>query len=322
MRSGRRTAGFLVITHYQRLLDYIKPDVVHIMSKGRIVKTGRCCAGARTREERLPRLCRGCRLRPPRHERHRGLPDPGRKDYRRAVPGASCARCLDDVVAERDRKPIAAFSAAGLPHRRIEAWHYTDLRSMLREVLPPAEHRRTQLILDRCRADADCSSGCTGRTHRDGGRALRGANCRSCRQLPRSGCRRYSTSVDLAGASGRAGVRRLPEAVVALNHAPSPLDGVAIVVRGRESGSRNRSRSCPSSRGRQPAAIYTRTSVEAWRRRLNSRSCRTTPLSRTDARSQAHHVTIVAFGRPEPASTTPLASPIWRRTRCMSPRCW
>ena len=32
--------GFLVITHYQRLLNYIKPDVVHIMANGRIVKTG------------------------------------------------------------------------------------------------------------------------------------------------------------------------------------------------------------------------------------------------------------------------------------------
>ncbi|MGR3584037.1 MAG: Fe-S cluster assembly ATPase SufC [Pseudooceanicola nanhaiensis] len=32
--------GFLVITHYQRLLDHIKPDVVHIMSNGKIVKTG------------------------------------------------------------------------------------------------------------------------------------------------------------------------------------------------------------------------------------------------------------------------------------------
>jgi Fe-S cluster assembly ATP-binding protein len=32
--------GFLVITHYQRLLDHIRPDVVHIMSDGRIVKTG------------------------------------------------------------------------------------------------------------------------------------------------------------------------------------------------------------------------------------------------------------------------------------------
>ncbi|HRK98406.1 MAG TPA: Fe-S cluster assembly ATPase SufC [Alphaproteobacteria bacterium] len=32
--------GFLVITHYQRLLDYIVPDVVHVLAKGKIVKTG------------------------------------------------------------------------------------------------------------------------------------------------------------------------------------------------------------------------------------------------------------------------------------------
>jgi len=32
--------GFLVITHYQRLLDHIKPDYVHIMADGRIIKTG------------------------------------------------------------------------------------------------------------------------------------------------------------------------------------------------------------------------------------------------------------------------------------------
>lgn len=32
--------GCLIITHYQRLLNYIKPDVVHVMMKGRIVKSG------------------------------------------------------------------------------------------------------------------------------------------------------------------------------------------------------------------------------------------------------------------------------------------
>ncbi len=32
--------GVLLITHYQRLLDYIKPDVVHVLARGRIVKTG------------------------------------------------------------------------------------------------------------------------------------------------------------------------------------------------------------------------------------------------------------------------------------------
>jgi len=32
--------GFLVITHYQRLLDYIKPDTVHVMAKGCILRSG------------------------------------------------------------------------------------------------------------------------------------------------------------------------------------------------------------------------------------------------------------------------------------------
>ena len=32
--------GIVLITHYQRLLDYIKPDFVHIMSKGQIVRSG------------------------------------------------------------------------------------------------------------------------------------------------------------------------------------------------------------------------------------------------------------------------------------------
>ena len=32
--------GFLVITHYQRLLNHIKPDVVHVMARGRIVASG------------------------------------------------------------------------------------------------------------------------------------------------------------------------------------------------------------------------------------------------------------------------------------------
>ena len=38
LRSPDR--AFLVITHYQRLLDYIKPDVVHVLSSGRIVESG------------------------------------------------------------------------------------------------------------------------------------------------------------------------------------------------------------------------------------------------------------------------------------------
>jgi len=32
--------GILIITHYQRLLNYIKPDYVHVMLDGRIVESG------------------------------------------------------------------------------------------------------------------------------------------------------------------------------------------------------------------------------------------------------------------------------------------
>jgi len=38
LRSSERS--FLVITHYQRLLDYIVPDTVHVLYKGRIIRTG------------------------------------------------------------------------------------------------------------------------------------------------------------------------------------------------------------------------------------------------------------------------------------------
>ncbi len=38
MRAPGR--AFVVVTHYQRLLDYVVPDFVHVLSGGRIVKSG------------------------------------------------------------------------------------------------------------------------------------------------------------------------------------------------------------------------------------------------------------------------------------------
>lgn len=40
VRTARPELGVLVITHYQRLLDYLEPDVVHVLIDGRIVATG------------------------------------------------------------------------------------------------------------------------------------------------------------------------------------------------------------------------------------------------------------------------------------------
>jgi len=36
----RPNRAFLVVTHYQRLLNYIVPDVVHVLTDGRIVRSG------------------------------------------------------------------------------------------------------------------------------------------------------------------------------------------------------------------------------------------------------------------------------------------
>jgi Fe-S cluster assembly protein SufD len=47
------------------------------------------------------------------------------------LPGAA-------KVADLRRQAFEAYERAGLPHRRIEEWKYTDLRVMMREVLPPA----------------------------------------------------------------------------------------------------------------------------------------------------------------------------------------
>lgn len=47
------------------------------------------------------------------------------------LPGSEAVRHLRDDA-------FGVFAAAGLPHRRIEAWHYTDLRSLMQDALPVA----------------------------------------------------------------------------------------------------------------------------------------------------------------------------------------
>jgi Fe-S cluster assembly protein SufD len=50
----------------------------------------------------------------------------------------------DATVAEARKAAIGAFVGRGLPHRRLEAWKYTDLRSALKDALPPALGEATQ----------------------------------------------------------------------------------------------------------------------------------------------------------------------------------
>jgi len=38
--ASRENAGLLLVTHYQRILNYVKPDFIHVMMDGRIVRSG------------------------------------------------------------------------------------------------------------------------------------------------------------------------------------------------------------------------------------------------------------------------------------------
>jgi Fe-S cluster assembly ATP-binding protein len=51
VRADRPELGVLLITHYQRILDYLNPDVVHILVDGRIVETGGPDLAVRLEEE-------------------------------------------------------------------------------------------------------------------------------------------------------------------------------------------------------------------------------------------------------------------------------
>jgi Fe-S cluster assembly ATP-binding protein len=51
--------GFIVITHYQRILNYIKPDFVHVMHDGRIIESGGPELAHRLEEEGYDKLVKG-----------------------------------------------------------------------------------------------------------------------------------------------------------------------------------------------------------------------------------------------------------------------
>lgn len=64
-------------------------------------------------------------------------------DVKAELPGAGAVRKLREDA-------FAGFEAKGLPHRRLESWRYTDLRTLLREAMPLArKSERSQAVADR-----------------------------------------------------------------------------------------------------------------------------------------------------------------------------
>ena len=68
---------------------------------------------------------------------------------------------------------FGTFAAAGLPHRRIEAWHYTDLRSLMREALPLAPKPDSSSL-------GPINQDLTGRPTMGGGSDAQAATPKSC----------------------------------------------------------------------------------------------------------------------------------------------
>ena len=139
------------------------------------------------------------------------------------LPGAEAVRHLREDA-------FGAFAAAGLPNRRIEAWHYTDLRNLVREVPPVAPKPDG-------RALASINQDLTGRPGLGGGRLVivdgtfvpalsdappEGASVRSLADVLGEG---RQDLVDLLAAKDYGG----GDAILALN-AAMMQDGVVIEV--------------------------------------------------------------------------------------------
>ena len=126
----------LVITHYQRLLDYIVPDVVHVLMDGKIVKTGgkELAHGIRRKRIRLVKSAK--RFKQP--KRIMSLKD------KLSVRILSFKKVLDadSPIYDLRGEAIKTFEAEGFPSKKDENWKYTSLNSILKEdysILPTRE---------------------------------------------------------------------------------------------------------------------------------------------------------------------------------------
>ena len=183
-----------------------------------------------------------------------------------------------------------AFSAAGLPHRRIEAWHYTDLRSLMRDVLPPAPPPDAATVA-RARAYlASLSDAVAMRIVLLDGHLMSDLSAGAGHPAGvsvRSALDAGSPSDALAAAAslGQA------ESVVSLNAAFLQGGATIVVAAGTRHAAPIEILSLVS--GRAPSAVYSRSSVEVGRNASVSIVERHAALE--PVRSQGNHVLVMAL---------------------------
>ena len=114
LRDGKR--AFIIVTHYQRILDYIKPDYVHVLYQGRIVKSGDFSWSNSWRSRAMA-----------------GLPNSSNALQQ-------WHHLFEAQGGPRTRRPVSICSsccAFGLPTRKHEDWKYTRWMPYLTVALSP-----------------------------------------------------------------------------------------------------------------------------------------------------------------------------------------
>ena len=127
MRAPER--AFVVITHYQRLLDYIVPDFVHVLADGRIVESGDRTLAHKLEEHGYAWIAERkypikSEPEPPDGERVARIAARSRRARGRA------AMPQPAWLADARRAAADALAREGLPGARNEAWKYTSLRAL------------------------------------------------------------------------------------------------------------------------------------------------------------------------------------------------
>ena len=110
----------IVVTHYQRLLNYIVPDYVHVLAGGRIVRSGGKELAVELEARGYDWLTRA---------RDRGSVSGGSRRTSTTSPGSprDAAGRADVGCSPIRRAAFERFRALGFPTRRDEDWHFTSV---------------------------------------------------------------------------------------------------------------------------------------------------------------------------------------------------
>ena len=143
------TRSMLVITHYQRLLDHIVPDFVHVLSGGRIVKSGDKGLALELEEKGYGWLQQAGEAE---RQQAEGKRSPTRTEtatgsatrhperhWSESFGAAAAARAGEPAWLEAARKSaIARFAVLGFPTRSHEEWKYTNPAPIAKVAWTPA----------------------------------------------------------------------------------------------------------------------------------------------------------------------------------------